>query len=32
VNFSNNKVFEEGTEIAFPYKQYLIVEFLAKNQ
>ncbi len=31
INFSNNKVFQWKTEISFPYKQYLIIEFLAKN-
>lgn len=31
INYSSNKVFSWDKEIVFPYKQYLIIEFLSKN-
>ena len=32
INFSKSKIFKNSIEINFPYKQYLIIEFLAKNK
>lgn len=31
VNFSNSKIFLDWKELVFPYKQYLIIEFLSKH-
>lgn len=31
INYSNSKVYEGEDEIIFPYKQYLIIEYLSKN-
>jgi DNA-binding response OmpR family regulator len=32
INFSKSKIFKETEEINFPHKQYLIIEYLAKNK
>lgn len=31
INYSSNKIFKWEEEFVFPYKQYLIIEFLSKN-
>jgi DNA-binding response OmpR family regulator len=32
INFSKSKIFKNTEEIKFPHKQYLIIEYLAKNK
>jgi DNA-binding response OmpR family regulator len=32
INFSKSKIFKKTEEINFPHKQYLIIEYLAKNK